>query len=69
VFVILSADTEKIKNHGIGIGIPRIFHIELVFRGKIAAKLAGLGLPLAMKIIRMHEGGVQVQSEKIKEPS
>jgi nitrogen-specific signal transduction histidine kinase len=28
-----------------------------------------LGLPLAMKIIRMHEGGVQVQSEKIKEPS
>ncbi|MBC5840549.1 MAG: HAMP domain-containing histidine kinase [Flavobacteriaceae bacterium] len=73
VFVILSADTEKIKItiNDIGIGIPPedIPHLyEPFFRGKIAAKYIGygLGLPLAMKIIRMHEGELQVQSEENK---
>jgi signal transduction histidine kinase len=73
VFVILTADNEKIKItiNDIGIGIPPedIPHLyEPFFRGKIAAKYIGygLGLPLAMKIIRMHEGELQVQSEENK---
>jgi signal transduction histidine kinase len=73
VFVILTADKDKIKItiNDIGIGIPPedIPHLyEPFFRGKIAAKYNGygLGLPLAMKIIRMHEGELQVQSEENK---
>jgi len=73
VFVILTADHESIKItiNDIGIGIPPedIPHLyEPFFRGKIAGKYVGygLGLPLAMKIIRMHEGELQVQSEENK---
>lgn len=73
VFVSLSATNEQIKItiNDIGIGIPPedIPHLyEPFFRGKIAAKYTGygLGLPLAMKIIRMHGGQLQVQSEESK---
>ena len=73
VFVTLTADKENIKIaiNDIGIGIPPedIPHLyEPFFRGKIAAKYIGygLGLPLAMKIIRMHDGELQVQSEENK---
>lgn len=73
VFVALSANEEAIKIaiSDIGIGIPPedIPHLyEPFFRGKIAAKYIGygLGLPLAMKIIRMHGGELQVQSEQNK---
>lgn len=73
VFVVLSADKEviKITINDIGIGIPPedIPHLyEPFFRGKIATKYIGygLGLPLAMKIIRMHDGELQVQSEQNK---
>lgn len=73
VFVTLSANDEfiKISINDIGIGIPPedIPHLyEPFFRGKIAARYTGygLGLPLAMKIIRMHDGELQVQSEQNK---
>ncbi|MEN2401213.1 HAMP domain-containing sensor histidine kinase [Flavobacterium sp. MC2016-06] len=73
VFVMLSATNEmiKISINDIGIGIPPedIPHLyEPFFRGKIAAKYIGygLGLPLASKIIRMHDGELQVQSEQNK---
>jgi signal transduction histidine kinase len=73
VFVTLSASNEmiKISINDIGIGIPPedIPHLyEPFFRGKIAAKYIGygLGLPLASKIIRMHDGELQVQSEQNK---
>ncbi len=73
VFVNLSANKEMIKItiNDIGIGIPPedIPHLyEPFFRGKIAAKYIGygLGLPLASKIIRMHDGELQVQSEQNK---
>jgi signal transduction histidine kinase len=73
VFVTLSANSEwiKISINDIGIGIPPedIPHLyEPFFRGKIAAKYIGygLGLPLASKIIRMHDGEIQVQSEQNK---
>jgi signal transduction histidine kinase len=73
VFVSLSANKEmiKISINDIGIGIPPedIPHLyEPFFRGKIAAKYIGygLGLPLASKIIRMHDGELQVQSEQNK---
>ena len=73
VFVMLSASKEMIKIaiNDIGIGIPPedIPHLyEPFFRGKIAAKYIGygLGLPLASKIIRMHDGEIQVQSEQNK---
>ncbi|MES2575441.1 MAG: HAMP domain-containing sensor histidine kinase [Bacteroidota bacterium] len=73
VFVTLSANKDQIKIsiNDIGIGIPPedIPHLyEPFFRGKIAAKYTGygLGLPLAMKIIRMHDGELQVQSEENK---
>ncbi|KFF04380.1 HAMP domain-containing sensor histidine kinase [Flavobacterium reichenbachii] len=73
VFVTLSANNEmiKISINDIGIGIPPedIPHLyEPFFRGKIAAKYIGygLGLPLASKIIRMHDGELQVQSEQNK---
>ncbi|MCY1242041.1 Adaptive-response sensory-kinase SasA [compost metagenome] len=70
VFVTLSADKSKIKIAitDIGIGIPPEdipYLYEPFFRGKIASKYNGygLGLPLAMKIIRMHNGELQIQSE------
>lgn len=70
VFVSLLAEKNSIKITitDIGIGIPPedIPHLyEPFFRGKIASKYTGygLGLPLAMKIIRMHNGEIQVQSE------
>ncbi len=70
VFVTLSADKSKIKIAitDIGIGIPPEdipFLYEPFFRGKIASKYNGygLGLPLAMKIIRMHSGELHIQSE------
>ena len=73
VFVNLSATKEIIKIiiSDIGIGIPSedIPHLyEPFFRGKEASKYIGygLGLPLAMKIIRMHNGELQIQSEKDK---
>ncbi|MDR7211135.1 HAMP domain-containing sensor histidine kinase [Flavobacterium piscis] len=73
VFVMLTANQEliKISINDIGIGIPPedIPHLyEPFFRGKIAAKYIGygLGLPLASKIIRMHDGEIQVQSEQNK---
>jgi signal transduction histidine kinase len=73
VFVSLSATAEwiKIAINDIGIGIPPedIPHLyEPFFRGKVAAKYIGygLGLPLASKIIRMHDGEIQVQSEQNK---
>lgn len=70
VFVSLSADNKGIKIviSDIGIGIPAedIPHLyEPFFRGKEASRYTGygLGLPLAMKIIRMHNGDLSVQSE------
>lgn len=70
VFVNLSVENTKIKIAitDIGIGIPPEdipFLYEPFFRGKIASKYNGygLGLPLAMKIIRMHNGELQIQSE------
>lgn len=70
VFVTLSADKSKIKIAitDIGIGIPPEdipYLYEPFFRGKIASKYNGygLGLPLAMKIIRMHNGELHIQSE------
>lgn len=70
VFVTLTADKSKIKIAitDIGIGIPPEdipYLYEPFFRGKIASKYNGygLGLPLAMKIIRMHSGELQIQSE------
>lgn len=70
VFVTLTADQSKIKIAitDIGIGIPPEdipYLYEPFFRGKIASKYNGygLGLPLAMKIIRMHSGELQIQSE------
>ncbi len=73
VFVNLSADTGTIKIviTDIGIGIPPEdipYLYEPFFRGKKASRYTGygLGLPLAMKIIRMHNGELQVQSEPDK---
>jgi signal transduction histidine kinase len=73
VFVTLQVEKESIKISisDIGIGIPPedIPHLyEPFFRGKEASKYNGygLGLPLAMKIIRMHNGELQIQSEKNK---
>ncbi|MFV5691526.1 ATP-binding protein [Flavobacterium sp. LT1R49] len=70
VFVTLSGNNSSIKISitDIGIGIPAedIPHLyEPFFRGKKASKYNGygLGLPLAMKIIRMHNGELKIQSE------
>lgn len=70
VFVTLTADRADIRIiiTDIGIGIPPedIPHLyEPFFRGKEASRYIGygLGLPLAMKIIRMHSGELAVQSE------
>lgn len=74
VFVRLSADKQSIKIAitDIGIGIPPEdipYLYEPFFRGKKAASKHvgyGLGLPLAMKIIRMHGGELIIQSEPDK---
>lgn len=73
VFVSLSADSEQVKIiiTDIGIGIPPEdipYLYEPFFRGKKASKYIGygLGLPLAMKIIRMHHGDLLIQSEPDK---
>jgi signal transduction histidine kinase len=73
VFVNLTADTAAIKIviTDIGIGIPPEdipYLYEPFFRGKKASRYIGygLGLPLAMKIIRMHNGELIVRSEPDK---
>lgn len=73
VFVSLTADNSSIKIvvTDIGIGIPPEdipYLYEPFFRGKKASKYVGygLGLPLAMKIIRMHNGELAIQSEPDK---
>jgi len=73
VFVSLQADKNvlRITIADIGIGIPAedIPHLyEPFFRGKEASRYNGygLGLPLAMKIIRMHKGDLRIQSEPEK---
>ncbi|MGK4566979.1 HAMP domain-containing sensor histidine kinase [Flavobacterium sp. 3HN19-14] len=73
VFVSLAADKQYISVSiaDIGIGIPAedIPHLyEPFFRGKEASRFNGygLGLPLAMKIIRMHKGDIKVQSQPEK---
>ena len=73
VFVSLHADKKvlRITIADIGIGIPAedIPHLyEPFFRGKEASRYNGygLGLPLAMKIIRMHKGELRIQSEPEK---
>lgn len=70
VFVSLSANKKAIKIaiSDIGIGIPSedLPHLyEPFFRGKEASKYSGygLGLPMAMRIVRMHNGEITVQSE------
>lgn len=70
VFTELTADKEQIKITvtDIGMGIPPedVPHLyEPFFRGKEASRYTGygLGLPLAMKIIRMHSGELVIQSE------
>ncbi|WP_020212365.1 sensor histidine kinase [Flavobacterium rivuli] len=73
VFVSLSANKSSIKITiaDIGIGIPPEdipYLYEPFFRGKKASRYNGygLGLPLAMKIIRMHNGELVIQSEPEK---
>jgi len=73
VFVSLSANKTAIKITiaDIGIGIPPEdipYLYEPFFRGKKASRYNGygLGLPLAMKIIRMHNGELVIQSEPEK---
>ena len=70
VFVTLSACKSQllVTITDIGIGIPPedIPHLyEPFFRGKEASRYTGygLGLPLAMKIIRMHKGELKIQSQ------
>jgi signal transduction histidine kinase len=73
VFVSLSANKSSIKITiaDIGIGIPPEdipYLYEPFFRGKKASRYNGygLGLPLAMKIIRMHNGELVILSEPDK---
>jgi signal transduction histidine kinase len=73
VFVNLTTAKEQLKITitDIGIGIPPEdipFLYEPFFRGKEASKYNGygLGLPLAMKIIKMHGGELIIQSEQGK---
>lgn len=70
VFVTLDVapKTLTVTITDIGIGIPAedIPHLyEPFFRGKEASRYNGygLGLPLAMKIIRMHNGEIKIQSQ------
>lgn len=73
VFVNLSVTRSDIRIviTDIGMGIPPEdipYLYEPFFRGKKASRYTGygLGLPLAMKIIRMHEGELVIQSEPDK---
>jgi signal transduction histidine kinase len=73
VFVSLAVGVRDIKVviTDIGIGIPPEdipYLYEPFFRGKKASRYTGygLGLPLAMKIIRMHNGELIIQSEPDK---
>src|SRR6218665_1025064 len=73
VFVTLGANknqlTVSITDIGIGIPAEDIPHLyEPFFRGKEASRYNGygLGLPLAMKIIRMHQGEIKIQSQPEK---
>lgn len=70
VFVTIGANqkylTVTITDIGIGIPAEDIPHLyEPFFRGKEASRYNGygLGLPLAMKIIRMHNGELKIQSQ------
>lgn len=70
VFVTLAVSQKELSVTitDIGIGIPPedIPHLyEPFFRGKEASRYNGygLGLPLAMKIIRMHNGELKIQSQ------
>lgn len=70
VFVALTADKQAVKLviTDIGMGIPAEdipYLYEPFFRGKEASRYTGygLGLPLANKIIRIHDGELQIQSE------
>lgn len=73
VFVVLCTNNEAIRititDVGIGIAqedVPHLF--EPFFRGKNAGRYTGygLGLPIAQKIIRMHGGVLNIQSEQGK---
>ena len=73
VFVVLAVNNEAIRititDVGIGIAqedVPHLF--EPFFRGKNAGRYTGygLGLPIAQKIIRMHGGVLNIQSEQGK---
>ncbi|MBX2970736.1 MAG: HAMP domain-containing histidine kinase [Cyclobacteriaceae bacterium] len=73
VFVVLCVNNEAIRititDVGIGIAqedVPHLF--EPFFRGKNAGRYTGygLGLPIAQKIIRMHGGVLNIQSEQGK---
>ena len=73
VFVTLTANSKDIRIviTDIGMGIPPEdipYLYEPFFRGKKASRYTGygLGLPLAMKIIRMHSGELIIQSEPDK---
>ncbi len=73
VFVVLCVNDEAIRititDVGIGIAqedVPHLF--EPFFRGKNAGRYTGygLGLPIAQKIIRVHGGVLNIQSEQGK---
>lgn len=73
VFVELMANRKRlsVRITDIGIGIPKEdfpYLYEPFFRGRKASKYTGygLGLPLAFKIIRMHNGELDIQSEQEK---
>lgn len=69
VSVVKKALAITVTDIGIGIPAEDLPHLyEPFFRGKSATRYQGygLGLPLAMKIIGMHGGDIQVQSEPEK---
>ncbi|WKZ60419.1 MAG: HAMP domain-containing sensor histidine kinase [Cyclobacteriaceae bacterium] len=73
VFVVLCVNDEAIRititDVGIGIALEDVPHLfEPFFRGKNAGRYTGygLGLPIAQKIIRIHGGVLNIQSEQGK---
>ena len=73
VKVVLSESPEtleiKITDRGIGIPAQDLVHVfEPFFRGSNTAHFEGhgIGLPLSLKIIRLHKGKISVSSEKNK---
>ena len=73
VKVVLSENPEtleiKITDKGIGIPAQDLVHVfEPFFRGSNTAHFEGhgIGLPLSLKIIRLHKGKISVSSEKNK---